>query len=137
MVDANTLENDLRRIKTAVSASINKETGRVNHEEANKQAEKLKEWIANFENLYIDRAKQRPREADNISSEGRKLNEDAWHTYETLLDFAQTASEPPAPVGYGALPSGYVNPTTKSAVITLLRDLLNDYIKFRKQTLKQ
>lgn len=135
--DATSLESDLRRVRTSVSGSIDKETGKVDQEEVNKQADKLKEWIAEFENLYIDRARQRPREADEISHKGRELSEDAWHTYETLIDFGLVAGEPPAPVGYGMLPSGYVSPQTKSSVITLLRDLLNNYIKFRKTTLKQ
>lgn len=137
MVDATSLESDLRRIRTAVSGAIDRETGKVNSEETSKQAQNLRVWIANFENLYINRAKQRPLDTDKIAADGRKLTEWAWHTYETLLDLALSGSEPPAPVGYGMLPSGYVSPETKTTAVALLRDLLNNYITFRKHILKQ
>ncbi len=135
--DAVSLESDLRKIRSSVSNSIDRETGKVDPVVVNEQAEKLKHWIADFESLFVDRAGQLPREADEISSEGRELRDEAWHTYETLLDLGLTSGEPPAPAGYGMLPSGYVNPETKTTIIALLRDLLNHYIKYRKHILKQ
>ncbi len=137
MVDAAGLESDLRKIRDGVLQSFDKETSKADAAKLSGQTAKMKVWIDNFENLYVKEARQHPAEADKIAHKGRELSEEAWHTYEVLLDFAMQAGAPLFPAGRTpAEMSGYASGATRTTATSLLRELLNNYIEYRKKVLK-
>ncbi len=130
------LETTLRTIR-ANCISAYDASGSVNHTTMAAQCKTMKKWVADFENAYIEEAKRKPREGEEIAIAGRELVEEAWHTYEVMLEVDQRSGEPPRPTRHEYLPSGVVPGETRAALLEALNNLSDQLAKFRKHTVKE
>ncbi len=130
------LETTLRTIRTNCMNAYDA-SGSVNHTTMVAQSRAMKKWVADFENAYIQEAKRKPREGEEIAAAGRELVEEAWHTYEVMLEVEQRSGEPPRPARHEYLPSGVVAGETRTALLEALNGLSDKLAQFRKHTVKE
>ncbi len=129
------LESRLKRIREACGKAF-EESGRVDKPIITQQANALKDWVYDFENVYVQEARRKPRDAESIGEEGKELVGEAWFGYELLLEVAQRAGEPPRPADYERQPSGIVSGELKTETIAVLTELEHRFEEFRKKSLK-
>ncbi len=136
MVLIRELESKLRSIRRVCKSAIDPATGAVDSTVIHQQAAELKQWIAKFEVMYIKEAREHPNKAKKITEVAKEFIEEAWFTYEVLIELSMKADEPPPTlVKWEALPSGVVSGALKEQVITQLDNIYSDFTNFRKDVL--
>lgn len=134
--DLRTLETKLKTIRVACRDSIQDDTGAVSGDVIAAQAAALKLWLVDFENAYLLEAKTNAKNASKIITAGRRLSEDAWFCYESLLNVEIDArGPPPVMVRWENLPSGVVFAEQKADLLLKLKKLTDDYHSFRRSVI--
>ncbi|MFO7872168.1 MAG: hypothetical protein R6U26_00825 [Candidatus Undinarchaeales archaeon] len=130
------LESKLRSIRRVCKSAIDPTTGAVDATVIHQQAAELKQWISNFENMYIREAREHPNKAKQITADARDFINEAWFTYEVLIELSMKADEPPPSlVKWEVLPSGVVPGKLKEQAIKQLDKIYEDFTSFRKEVL--
>lgn len=131
------LETTLKNIRLAVRGAFDRISGKIDPNILDAQEAVLKRWIFDFQTAYLAKAVQKSSDRSSILLNGKKILNQAVFCRDVLISTELEARSPPFPPAREILPSGNVDVDLQAQVDVELTKLLNTFIDYRRESLKE